>query len=52
MSSGANVHAAVEYAKKNQDQNSVIVCILCDFCERYYQQHYLNRRKHMNTVKR
>jgi cysteine synthase A len=37
ISSGANVHAAVEYAKTPGNENKVIVTIVADFGERYIQ---------------
>jgi len=35
MSSGANVVAAYEYAKQAANKGKTIVCVLCDFGERY-----------------
>ena len=35
ISSGANIHATLELAKKEGDSNKTFVCILCDFGERY-----------------
>ncbi|MBG91183.1 MAG: cysteine synthase A [Actinobacteria bacterium] len=35
ISSGANVHAAIELAKRPEFRSAVIVTILCDFGERY-----------------
>ena len=35
MSSGANVYAAIQLATRPEFQGKTIVCILCDFGERY-----------------
>jgi cysteine synthase A len=35
MSSGANVVAAYNYAKRSENKGKTVVCILCDFGERY-----------------
>jgi cysteine synthase A len=35
ISSGANVHAAVELAKRPEFKGKTIVCIICDTGERY-----------------
>lgn len=37
ISSGANVWAAIEYAKRSGNENKLIVTIICDFGERYIQ---------------
>jgi len=37
ISSGANVWAAIEYAKRSGNENKLIVTIVCDFGERYIQ---------------
>ena len=35
ISSGANIHATLELAKKHENKGKTLVCILCDFGERY-----------------
>lgn len=37
ISSGANVHAAIEYAKRPDNENKFIVTIIADYGERYIQ---------------
>jgi len=37
ISSGANVHAAVEYGSRPENKGKTIVTIICDFGERYIQ---------------
>lgn len=37
ISSGANVHASLEYAKRPGNKNKLIVTIVCDYGERYIQ---------------
>lgn len=37
ISSGANVKAAIDYAKRPGNENKVIVTIVCDYGERYIQ---------------
>ena len=37
ISSGANVAAALKYASRAGNENKLIVCIVCDFGERYVQ---------------
>jgi len=37
ISSGANVHASIEYAKRPGNENKLIVTIVCDYGERYIQ---------------
>ena len=35
ISSGANIHATLELAKRHENKGKTFVCILCDFGERY-----------------
>jgi len=37
ISAGANVHAAVEYGSRPENEGKLIVTIICDFGERYIQ---------------
>ena len=42
ISSGANVCAALELAKKPENKNKTIVAIICDFGERYISTELFN----------